>query len=410
MTGENSSDRHLPTVSHRKRLWLIALGVGLLLVIAGLLLVTGIGWDRRSADERLAEIEAARAIPDAENAALIYDRLLQDPNATAVLENPSDSLVEEIYTRRTLYEPWLSRDHPELAAWLTQHQFIIDGLMEACRLEKCRFPVVIDIANTSPITRVAPMRRWGFLLSLAANNDLAEGRIDAALTKWRCVLQMANHLRQQPALLDHILANSVERSAMGPMSRFAVTGTPTESCLQKIEAMPLPLQDHWAEYERQARLIDNLVLQRVQEQVDRSEYIRHPIQSFRGFRVARAIRSLTAYPSQFDDAGRLYRQNTATARGIRILVALRRVRNTTGRWPAGLDEIGASLPEEILTDPLNQSSFVYKPAADMFRLYSRGPNNMDEGGKWDPDAGSDDWPIWPPRGIVSPGSTDGETP
>jgi hypothetical protein len=394
MTGENSSDRHLQTVSRRKRLWLIALGVGLLLVIAGLSLVTGIGRDRRSADERLVEIEAARAIPDAENAALIYNRLLQDPNAAAVLENPSDSLVEEIYTRRTLYEPWLSKDHPELAAWLTQHQFIIDGLMEACRLEKCRFPVVIDIANTSPITRMAPMRRWGFLFRLAANNDVAEGCIDAALTKWQCLLRIGNHLHQQPDLLSHLLANNMEKMALESMAHFLVTGTPIEMHLRRMEAMSPPTKDCWAEYDREIRAIDALISQKVKEQINPRDYIRHPVQTLQANRV---INSMTNDPSRSDDVRHLYQGSIATARGVRILVALRRVRNTTGRWPASLDEIGASLPAEILTDPFHQGPFVYKPAADTFRLYSRGPNNIDEDGKWDPDAGPDDWPIWPPR-------------
>jgi len=34
-----------------------------------------------SIDEQLAAIEAARAIPDSENAAIVYDRLLNDPNS-----------------------------------------------------------------------------------------------------------------------------------------------------------------------------------------------------------------------------------------------------------------------------------------------------------------------------------------
>jgi hypothetical protein len=94
MAGQSDSSERSGTVRRRRRLWLLLPGVGLLLVIAGLLVMTGIRRDRRSADERLAEIEAARAIPDAENAALIYSQLLQDPNAAAVLENPSDSLVK----------------------------------------------------------------------------------------------------------------------------------------------------------------------------------------------------------------------------------------------------------------------------------------------------------------------------
>jgi hypothetical protein len=389
-----------------RRLWFIGIII-FLGSTAGILGIAGVGRDPRSADERQAEIEAARAIPDAENAAAIYNELLRDPNATAVLENPSDSLVEEIYTRRTLYEPWLSTDHPELTVWITQHQFIIDRLFEAARFQKCRFPISLDIASTNEMDRLVRLRRWGFLLRLAANNDIVEGRIDSALAKWRCLLQMGNHLRQQPELLDHVLANSMEAMALESAARFIVTGNPTEIHLRRMEAMPLPTKDGWSEYDRQTRLIYGLIPQKVKEQIGPADYIRHPV---RTLQVRRALNSMTNDSSQVDYVGHLYRGSVVAARGIRILVALRRFRNTTGRWPASLDEVEASLPEEILTDPFTQGPFTYKPAADTFRLYSRGPNNIDEDGKWDPDAGSDDWPIWPPRGIISPGSTDGETP
>ena len=102
-------------------------------------------------------------------------------------------------------------------------------------------------------------------------------------------------------------------------------------------------------------------------------------------------------PSPFDTVGYLYRRNIATARGIRILVALRRYKDTNGRWPARLEEIQTCLPEETLMDPFNKGSFVYRLMPDRFRLYSRGRNNVDEEGTWDPDNGPDDWPIWPPR-------------
>jgi hypothetical protein len=241
--------------------------------------------------------------------------------------------------------------------------------------------------------RLVRLRRWGFLLRLAANNDVAEGRIDAALTKWQCLLHIGNHLRQQPELLNHLLANNIEAMALESPARFIMTGNPTEIHLREMEAMPLPTKDGWSEYDRQTRLIYALTLQKVKEQISPADYIRHPVQTSQ---VSRAINSMTDDPWPFDDAGKVYRRSVATARGVRILIALRRFRNTTGRWPASLDEVRASLPEEILTDPLNQGSFVYEPAADTFRLYSRGPNDIDENGDWQSE-GADDWPIWPPR-------------
>ena len=49
-----------------------------------------------------------------------------------------------------------------------------------------------------------------------------------------------------------------------------------------------------------------------------------------------------------------------------------------------------------MIDPYNECLFVYKATEDGFTLYSKGPNNIDDGGQYDRDV-LDDWPIWPPR-------------
>ncbi len=100
--------------------------------------------------------------------------------------------------------------------------------------------------------------------------------------------------------------------------------------------------------------------------------------------------------SPLETTGNRYRRHITTTRGLRIVIALQRYRSETGRWPEGLDAIRSSLPTVILTDPLSKGPFVYKPSGDMFTLYSKGENNVDEDGRHKSD-GPDDWPIWPGR-------------
>ncbi len=257
MSHESQSDGNRRTTKRIRRAWLVPIGIGLLVVIAGFLWAAGVFRDRRSADERLAEIEAARAIPDGENAAIIYDELLRDSHGTSLLDYCPDFLQGPVFNQR-LNEPWRSEDHPELAAWISENQYIIDKLAEASELEKCRFPISIDRADTSTMARAAPMRQWGFLVTFAANNDLAERRPDAALTKWRCLLQIANHLRQQPVLIDHMSAEGVARLALEPMVRFVVAGDPSPEHLERIEAMPLQLADDWDPHVSLIRSIERL--------------------------------------------------------------------------------------------------------------------------------------------------------
>jgi hypothetical protein len=402
MHERDHRDEHAHTGRRRERVWFIAVPLVLVAVGGCLLWAAVFQRDSRTADERLAEIEAARAIPDPENAATIYNELLQDPNATSLSNAQSQAGEPLLSGQPVLYRPWLSEDQPEVDTWIKEHQYIIDRLLAAARFEKCRFPIRIDVADTSGMNRLPPMRQWGFLLRSAANNDIAEGRVDTAMMKWQCLLQMGNHLRQQPDLVHHLLANSVEAAAMEPITHFIVMGSPTETHLQKIEAMPLPIKERWAEYDRETRLTDALILQKVAEQVSPLDSFRHPIRAFRAARVTRAIRSITSVPSPFDAARDSYRQTIATARGIRILIALKRYKVATGHWPDSLERI-QSLTEEILTDPINGGSFVYKPAVDTFALYSQGRNNVDDEGRWEPDVGADDWPIWPPREYTKSG-------
>jgi len=95
-----------------------------------------------------------------------------------------------------------------------------------------------------------------------------------------------------------------------------------------------------------------------------------------------------------------FRQQTAI-RASRLIIALRRYKNQTSHWPENLDEIKSLAPAEILVDPINGSSFVYKLTEENFTLYSKGKNNIDEDGKRDrwgeEKTGADDWLIWPPR-------------
>ncbi len=59
----------------KRRVWLAAIVVAITVLIVCLLWSR---WNSNSVDERLAAIEAARAIPDEENAAIIYNLLLED--------------------------------------------------------------------------------------------------------------------------------------------------------------------------------------------------------------------------------------------------------------------------------------------------------------------------------------------
>jgi len=386
--NENGSNRQ--TMKRVRSAWLIPIGVALLAVIAGFLWAAGVFGNRRSAEERLAEIEAARAIPDSENAARIYDEVMG--NLLDDVPSVEQLLPDEKTRERVLCEPWRTQDYPELAAWIDRQQITLAKLAEAARFEKCRFPIPISI-DVIDLERAMDAWLYAEWLALAAHYDLGEDRVDAALAKCRRLSQLANHFRQQPLTVDHLMANSLPMLTWVSMFRLVITGNPSETQLQTIEALAQPLTDRWAEYLREICAVEDL-----QNENRRLQYsVLKRVKS----RLYSLFANLTGKGQSqvYEKAGSLYQTNVTMARTLRLFVALRRYRNATGCWPESLDEIKPSLSREILTDPFNKGPFVYKPSGETFILYSKGENNIDEDGRHKSD-GPDDWPIWPPRGRI----------
>lgn len=101
----------------------------------------------------------------------------------------------------------------------------------------------------------------------------------------------------------------------------------------------------------------------------------------------------------------LYNLRNRSHRNSTYLVfALSRYKNTYGNWPKSLSELKV-LPE-LLIDPVNNGSFVYKLTDDSFTLYSKGENGVDDGGIRDSINNKDDydvfWPLKQPNRLNKP--------
>jgi hypothetical protein len=379
---EESLQNKIPknTKRTRKWLWRTAIVIVIAAIICCLLWKAGL-LEFQTIDEQLAAIKAAHAIPDEENAAIIYNKLLENYDESALSPDFLDDDLDDL-TRR---EPWLSKDYPELAEWLKDQQDTISKLLQASKKEKCRFPIIIDVQPMSPRTvRLIAMRRWAYLLVRAANNDIAEGRIDTGIQKYQCLIKMGNHQCQQPVWVDLLVGIAVEEIALHQMVSFIVEGDLTEEHLSTIEAALPHTKDNWSK--------DSAAVLEVERLYERKQ------SSF--------ISRLRLWWWDIDEEvlnriHEIYLRRLTDRHGNRILIALKRYKNKTGHWPESLDVIQSSLKTEIFVDPFNNGSFVYKLTDDSFKLYSKGKNNIDEDGKYKRRYGEtsegDDWLIWPPR-------------
>lgn len=384
MSDQNRQNQKLENPKRtKKRVWLVVtIAILVAAIVVGYLLLSP-----PSVEEQLAAIEAARAIPDSENAATIYNKLLQDPNATSLLDYRPGFLNDDT-DNLTFKEPWLSKDYPELAAWVREHQYIIDRLLEVARFEKCSFPIVIDAEQIGPqMDRFSAMRKWTYLLRRAVNNDIGEGRIDDAIDKWRCLIQMGAHLRQQPLFVEYLVAIAIEAIAINQTVAFLVEGDADDSHLQNITALPLQTKENWGAILEEVLPVEELHEQKMKENLGLLDRLKYEF----GYGLFASMKD-----PGLDKIREIYRRKLSTSRAVHILVALRRYKNKHGAWPQCLDDIQSQVPADMLIDPFNNGSFVYKLTEDSFKLYSTGKNNIDEDGKYKGDP--DDWPIWPPRG------------
>ena len=226
----------------RKWFWLSAAAVVIVLIIWVFMPDGDADWRPYTFDEELAALQAKYAVPDEENAALIYDKLFEtmdgDPNEPEFFLQSKPSSTNE---------PWLSKDHPETAEWLKGYQSTIEKLLQAAQKDKCRFPMRAEfVSYARHMEGLAKMRRCMFLLLSAANNDVAEGRTDAGLKKYLCITQIGHHLYQQQAILDCLMGFAIENLALTQLNRFVVERGPAKAQLELIGNSIRGLANNWS--------------------------------------------------------------------------------------------------------------------------------------------------------------------
>ena len=146
----------------------------------------------------------------------------------------------------TLREPWTSAAHPELRQWLNTHQSRIERLLEASRKPSCYFPLSPQPGQMALFDMpLGGVRQHAFLLRRAANNDVAEGDITAALTKYLALASMGRHLKTQPGASHLTIGIACEAVGLHHQIEFIVTGPATDRHLDALAADTGNLESHW---------------------------------------------------------------------------------------------------------------------------------------------------------------------
>lgn len=234
----------LPKV-YRKWFWL---GVGIViiaLVVWVFLPDDNKDWRPYQFDKELAQLQAKYAVPDSENAAIIYKQILADWNQKDTNEpNLPDSCGWFSIVR---YGPWAKIDQPEIAAYIRYHQDTIEQLIQASNFEQCSFLISANIIiPDEQFGRYSSMRKWTYLLIAAGNNDIAEGNTNEAVEKYIAVLRMGHHLCQQPSFIGMLVGIAIESLGLSGINNLVVLGDTNEPYLSKVEQAVSEIHHDWS--------------------------------------------------------------------------------------------------------------------------------------------------------------------
>ena len=117
---------------YRKRFWL-GVGVVVLAIIVWVFLPEdNKDWRPYTFDKELAELQAKYAVPDSENAAIIYNQILENWKQ----KEANEPNLPDCWTDLALKGPWFSKDQPEIAAYIQYHQDTIEKLVQASKFER----------------------------------------------------------------------------------------------------------------------------------------------------------------------------------------------------------------------------------------------------------------------------------
>ena len=230
---------------YRKWFWLSVGAVIIVLIIWVFLPDDNEDWRPYMFDKELVELETKYAISDEQNAAFSYVEIFENLDV--------DSNQPEFYvysSPSSKDEPWLSKDHPETAEWLKGHQDTIEKLIKTAKKDKCLFiPINADLFGYSDnMEDLSKVRQCAFLLVSVANNDVAEGRINAAIEKYFCVIRMANHMYQQLTMIQHLTGHGIESLALNRLNRLVIEGRPELEHFLLIADSMIGIENDWDTY------------------------------------------------------------------------------------------------------------------------------------------------------------------
>lgn len=200
-------------------------------------------WQPYQYDGELAKIERVYLPDGIENAADRYEQVFDTYGETIFFFDFNDEHMRQ----STLAGPWSPETYPALNTWISEFDSAIDQLVDASKMDLCRFAIPVDLASMKPqLQRINQFKGWTHLLIRSANRDLSTGRGRHALETLMAVPRMAQHLYQQQTLFDQAGAFHLELLGARGLESFMIDHCDDPNVLNGIEQFFAELDPHWA--------------------------------------------------------------------------------------------------------------------------------------------------------------------
>ena len=424
-------------------------------------------WEPYQYTDALHSIQEEYLLSDAENAADEYLTVFEEHGETIFTFNFHPPTED----KRTLSAPWDPQEYSFLDFWLSEFEPAVQQIIEASRIEQCRFEIPHNLASMKPqLERINRFKGWVRLMIRSANRDLFTGDRDRAFAKLMATLNMAQHLYQQQTLFDQSGAFDVELLAGRAISAFIVNHCENTDRLLEIERSFRQLDPRWAKnwtdilarekltaknltglmYETnpagKVRISRNAMMalqeglgfyprrlfakqhvmnrlaaiglwlalpsnpQRLSKVVD-ERFDHYSLQVQKGEKLPRYSLKyiwIKGYNAQtvidwlaMQQVGYYwaldsqFRRHRAIVNQIQIFTSLKRYYLKHGQWPDRLEQLDIASDWAVFIDPLCDQPFVYSRTEQGFRLYSLGPNGVDDDGVNMYKGSQDDILLWP---------------
>ena len=358
-----------------------------------------------SAGERLQALDRARAIPDDENAALIYAKLLADyknietfndllqpiseVDANTIRNDPNVIFsIDDRETRRfVLNHPWQRSQYPDIADAIDTFSKNNYLLLEAIQLPTCRFPLYQppETLNQTPenfilFHKIIRAAIYSQTAALRADTmlDLGEQRYEAAISKIQILSKIHQHMCQN--YTDLYYSRSVKFPLIQLLNIILLKAETTSFNYDAFKAISQSLyNEHYEINEDEIeQLKHKYYLNHVSDAIASNywQHVLHCIRHGRWNQVRNYISpgGLGSSPQREE----LERQQRLFDKHIhQLILEARRFKEQDGHWPTRLQQIAPQLPRPLLDNIQSHQPVLIVLDGDCFIAQSQQQSGQD---------------------------------